>query len=289
MNTTPDCSFEPIHKDIKRHAASGFVFSGATQVVRVVIQFASVVILARLLNPKDFGLMAMVWPIYNFALMFSNLGFNQAVVQKPDLTAAQINSFFWISSGTGLTICLLLSACSPAVGWFFHDPRAGYLTVAMAVLVLISGIGNLHGAIMMRRMEFRTQAIQNTISTVLTLAVSVIWALVFGGYWSLYAGAAAGVLFSVAAILWHVKWRPSRPAIAAGTWPMLRFGLGVASGNFRGFVAASVSSFAIGHSLGESALGLYDRAAKLVAAPLQQMTGPLNTVVGPILFRLQDD
>ncbi len=190
--------FDPPHKDVRTHAASGFVFSGAAQMTKILVQLASVVVMARLLAPADFGLVAMVGPVYAFALLFCDLGLSQATLQRPNLTAAQVNTFFWFNVAVGSTITLILTAVSPLVGWFYGEPRTIGLTIAMATLVGISGLGNQHGALMLRRMAFRTQATINIVSSILGLIGSIIWGVLFHSYWALFFGMAVTTLSATA-------------------------------------------------------------------------------------------
>ena len=282
-------SFDPPHKDIKRHAASGFMFSGLAQANRILVQFVTVIIMARLLNPSDFGLVAKVTPIYAFALLFHDLGLSQATMQRPNLTTEQVNSFFWINVGVGVVITLLLLLASPLIGWFYHDPRTIILTVAMALLVLICGFGNQPGALMTRRMEFREQGIINIVSTIMGLVAAVLWAWCFGNYWALYVGMAVNTIFPVVGTWMYVKWRPTFPALAPETGEMLRYGLGITGGNLVAFAVQNVNSVVIGRVLGDWLLGIYDRSSRLLASPLQQLTAPISGVVVPILYRLHDD
>lgn len=282
-------NFEPLHKDVRKHAASGVVFSGVNQVVRLLTQFLSVVVMARLLEPSDFGIMAMVGPVYAFATMFGHLGLNQATVQRPNITSEQVNSFFWISVGVSTLVCLLLIGISPFVGWFYKEPRTVALTIAMALLIPLSGVGNQHGAILYRKMEFRAQAVINIASLILSLLGSIAWGYLFGGYWSLYIGMALGSVVSLVGVWMVIKWRPGRPALAKETSEMLRYGLNMTAGNFIYFITGSINSVVIGRSMGDRALGLYDRATKLLSAPLQQLTVPISNAMVPMLCQLQND
>lgn len=281
--------FDPLHNDIKRHASSGFIFSALAQGTKLLTQFLSVIIMARILKPADFGLVAEVAPLYAFASMFHDLGLSQATIQKPNLTGDQVNAFFWINSGAGLLIAVCLCVCSPVVGWFYHDPRTVSLTIAMALLIGVGGFSNQHGALMQRRMAFRDQAIINMSGAVAGLMVSVLWGMLFNNYWALYAGMAVGTLLPALGVWISVKWRPGYPRLAAEMKEMLRYGMGIAGGNFLGFIVNNVSGVVIGRVLGGEPLGFYDRAARLLSSPLQQLIFPISGVVVPILYRLEND
>ena len=281
--------FDPPHDNVKQHAASGFVFSAMSQGVRIFTQFLSVVIMARLLNPEDFGLVAKISPIYAFALLFHDLGLSQATMQRPKLTSQQVNTFFWINGATGFVLTLCIITSSPLVALFYHDDRAQYLTIAMALLVMIGGLGNQHGALMQRRMAFREQASINITGSIASLLAAVAWGAMFHNYWALYAGMVAGTLLPTIGVWLVIKWRPSFPKAAAETKEMLKYGLGITGGNFVNFITGNISNVIIGRVLGDRLLGFYDRASRLVYAPLQQLIFPISGVVVPILYRLHDD
>lgn len=280
---------DPPPTNIKKHAASGFVYSGVSQATKVLTQLLSVVVMARLLEPADFGLMAMVAPVYALACMFGDLGISQAVLQRPSLSHAQNNTFFWLNVFVGIGFTLLLFAVSPLVGWFYGDSRVVSLTVAMAVLVALGGLGNQHGALMLRQMDFRSQAIISISSSLLGLVGSIVAGLLLKSYWALFIGMALTTIASTIGVWIKVKWRPSWPSWAAGSGKMLRYGLGITTGNLITFLVQNLASVLIGRMFGGHLLGLFDRAGKLLATPIQQLTAPISGVMVPILYRLQDD
>jgi polysaccharide transporter, PST family len=285
----PDAQFDPSHTDVKSHAASGFVFSGLAQATQFLTQFVSVIVMARLLDPSDFGLVAMVTPVYSFAVMTHDLGLTQATIQRPQLTSAQINSSFWVNAGISAVVCLSLIALSPAIGWFYHDPRTVPLAAAMALVVFFGSFGDQHGAIMVRRMQFRAQAIINVTSALSALAGTIAWGYLFGGYWSLYAGMMLTTIVPMIGVWLCVNWRPGLPALVAETREILRFGLGITTASFSHFVVQNTTSIAVGRVLGDRPLGLYDRAGRLTWSPLQRLTFSISGVIVPILYRLHDD
>src|SRR5277367_1331534 len=116
-------SFEPRPQEMARHIASGIFNSGIVQTVRVLCQFGSVLILSRLLPPSDFGLIAMVGPVYGFVLLFQDLGLSQATIQKPQLNHDEVKAFFWINVGVGAALTVAICALSPLVGWYYGEPR----------------------------------------------------------------------------------------------------------------------------------------------------------------------
>lgn len=282
-------NFDPEHNDYKSSAANGLVFSGSAQAIKIITQFISIIVMARLLTPEDFGLMAMVFPVYAFATMFSDLGFSNAVIQRPKVNHEQVNALFWTGASMGVVIMFVLCAISPLVGVFYGDPRVVPLTIAMAVLVGISGLGIQHGTIMRRRLMFRTQAVIGVTANIFGLIVAIAIAYLYQTYWALFWGMATTTLTAFLGVWICVRWMPGKPARADGAWEMIKYGLGMASGNFMGFLTSNISTIVIGKTFGTHVLGLYDRSHKILMAPMQQALFPLSGVLVPVLHRLQGD
>ncbi len=277
------------YSDIKSHAARGFKYSFLSQGIKIIVQFLTVIVMAKLLTPEDFGLIAKVAPVYALALLFNDLGLSQATIQKPSLQNEQINTFFWINVFFGLFVTLVLIAASPLVAAFYSDPRTIGLTIAFAILVFIASLGNQHGALMLRRMDFRAQGLINSAGALSAMAVSIVAGLLYPTYWALFAGVAAGCLVPTAGAWFFVNWRPSLPSIAPETKAMLRYGVGITSGNLVDFFVTNFTNVITGWKLGDRQLGIYDRSNKLLYSPLQQILLPISSVVLPVLYRLHDN
>ncbi len=282
-------SFEPQHADTKSNVTAGLLNTGLTQAISIIVQFASIIFLSRLLPPSDFGLLAMVSPIYGFVMLFQDVGLNQATVQRPQIGHSEINAFFWINTAVGLLLALLLAVLSPLAGWYYADGRIVTLTIAMGFLVLVSAVGNQHSAILQRRMQFRAIAIINIIGTLSSLIGALLWAYFIGGYWALYIGMLLGTSIPTIGAWVASRWRPSKPFIPPGIRDMLMFGVGITSTNVMGFFARNLDNVLIGRAWGNEQLGLYDRAYKLLMFPLQRLVGPLGGVMVPVLSRLHAD
>ncbi|MDP9126710.1 MAG: lipopolysaccharide biosynthesis protein [Pseudomonadota bacterium] len=281
--------FEPRHKEMARHVTSGIFNSGIVQIVKTACQFASVIVLSRLLSPSDFGLIAMTGPVVGFLALFQDLGLNQATVQKPDLEHEEVNAFFWINTGAGLLLALILIAISPLVGVYYNEPRVVVLTAAVGFQVFISGLGNQQSAILQRRMEFGVLAKTGTLGAVTGLLTAIIWAMVFKNYWAIYAGSVVGTVIPIIGVWRASGWMPTRPRRVPGLGHMLSFGAGITSFNVSSFIARNTDNLLIGRSWGNNELGLYDRAYKLLLFPLQRIIDPMTGVMVPVLSRLTEE
>lgn len=139
---------------IKGRAVSGALSTGSAQIVRVVVQFASVVILARLLTPRDFGVFAMITPIVGFSTMFQDFGLSQALVTAPTLSQAEAAGMFRINLLLSTAVALLLVVAAPGIALLYREPIVMWLTMAMAAQIVIAGATVSHTALLSRSMGF---------------------------------------------------------------------------------------------------------------------------------------
>lgn len=281
--------FDPPNGSLRRSVGRGALATGGAQGVRLACQFASVIVLSRLLAPEDFGIVAMAAPVMGFVGLFQDLGLMQATVQKKRITHAEVNVLFWINLAVSALLAGLLVLAAPLVARFYNEPVVGVLVAAMSVQLLLGGAGGQHHALLNRRMEFGRIAALDSLVAVLGLAVSIAWALVDPSFWALYAGGIAMALSGTSGGWLLSRWRPGLPQWVAGAGGLVNFGAGITGFNFANFFARNLDNVLIGRYRGNEELGLYDRAYKLLLFPLQQVTNPLSKVMVPALSRMTDE
>ena len=173
--------------DLRRSAVHGTVAIGSAQVVKFATQLLSVVVLARLLAPADFGLFAMLMPLAAFVMMLQDIGLSQAGVASGDLTHEQTSTMFWINAGLSLLLAMLFGVCAPLIALFYDQPRLVEPALALAGAVLISGLATQHFAWLSKSLRFGTVALIDVASTLLGFAAAVAVALIAPGIWALVA------------------------------------------------------------------------------------------------------
>ncbi|MEX2396928.1 MAG: oligosaccharide flippase family protein, partial [Balneolales bacterium] len=134
-------------------AKSGY-HSTVTQIVKFFLSTLSTVILARLLTPDDFGLIAMVAVFINLASMFKDAGLSMATVQKKAITQEEISALFWINVIISFSLALVMAAVSPLVISFYGRSEVGIIIIIMAISFFISGISIQHNALLQRLLRF---------------------------------------------------------------------------------------------------------------------------------------
>ncbi|TNC49153.1 lipopolysaccharide biosynthesis protein [Rubellimicrobium rubrum] len=286
---TPMSEFDPPEASLRRLVGRGAAVTGLSQAAQMVIQFTSVLLLARLLSPEDFGLIAMCAPIISLLMMLQDFGLVQATVQKKGLTRSEVNVLFWINLAVSAGLALLLALASPLIASFYQEPRIGPLIAATSVTVLLAGSGAQHVALLNRRMAFGQLAIVSVVNSGMALVGAVAWSLVSPSYWALFFGTLLGLVLSTALAWIFSRWRPTMPRRVEGAGNLLKFGAGITGFNLANFVARNGDNVLIGRAWGELQLGFYDRAYKLLLFPLQQIANPLSKVMVPALSRLEGE
>lgn len=281
--------FETDHllTNLKGHTISSGAVTMSAQGAKFLLGLTSTMILARLLTPGDFGLVAMVTTVTSFLRVFKDAGLSVATVQRERITHAQVSNLFWINVAVSAVSTLLVAALAPAIAWFFHNPLLTSITLVLSLTYLISGSAVQHQALLKRQMRFKAIALIEVGSIAIGVGSGVVMALLGYRYWSL-VGASLCTECAGFLLTWSIsRWRPQLPSRGSGIGPMLTFGLHRTAGEFITSFARGTDNLLIGRVYGPAAVGLYSRASDLLIRPLEQFLNPINAVFIPALSRLQ--
>lgn len=252
----------------------------------VAIQFIAIPILTRLLDPTDFGLVAMVTVFTGIAAMFVDAGLSMSTIQREEITHQQVSNLFWLAAGLGLTISLMIVAAAPAIAWFYSEPRLIPISLALATTPLLAGLTIQHQALLRRAMRLQEIGLIQVLGTLISYLIAVMIAWAYRSYWALVvlAISIAGLRALGTWIACH--WWPSLPRRGAGVRSMVGFGANLTGFSFVNYFARSGDNMLIGWWWGAAPLGFYERAYRLMMAPLHQINAPLSGLMIPALSRL---
>lgn len=270
-------------------AARGAAVTVLGQVAKFAIQFGGIVLLARLLFPEDFGLVAMVAAILGIAEVLRDFGLSAAAIQAKQLTNGQQSNLFWINTLIGFTLFLVAYLCAPLIATLYGDPRLVGVGQALSVTFLLNGAITQFRANLSRQMKFGRLAIVDISAQGLGLLSAILFALGGAGYWSLVVQqiVQSGITLIVAALLG--AWIPGLPRRYEEMRGLLLFGWNLMGTQLLQYTSKNIDSVIVGHQFGATSLGFYNRASQVVNGPLNQINVPATTVALPILSRLQDD
>jgi PST family polysaccharide transporter len=282
----------PQADDAREGAARTVKASAITLVgqwIRFVIQTGSLIVLARLLSPRDYGLVAMVTAIVGIAQVLGDFGLSLAAVQARVLSRAQKTNLFWLNSLLGLTLTCVVFLLRHPIAAFYHRPALTQIVSALSVAFVINGLTTQFEAELTRSMRFSRLAIRDISAAVVAFGVALGMALAGAGYWALVGQqlALAGASLVGSAVL--SGWWPGLPRIRESMGGLLGFGANTMGLQVSAYVASNVDSVFVGRFWGATSLGVYNRAFTLFTLPLQQLTAPLTRVVLPTLSRIRDE
>jgi PST family polysaccharide transporter len=262
------------------------IFSGG---VALAIQVVATVVLARLLTPRDFGLVAMVT---TFSLLLSNFGLNgltEAVVQREEIDARLASNLFWIAVGGGLLLTILFAAAGSLLAKFFDEPLVARVAVGISPTILLTSSSVLHLGLLKRAMQFSAVSVNDIVARVVSVAVSVFFGWAGWGYWALVIGACA-LPFSTAIGAWILcRWMPGRPRHASGTGAMVRFAMHTYGRFSVNYSTRNTDNLLVGWRFGAHALGFYKKAYDLFALSAGQLVSSTAVVAVSALSRVRKD
>lgn len=256
---------------------------------RTLIQLASTVVLARLLSPSDFGLLAMVTAIVGVADLVRDFGLTGAILQARSLSGQVWRSLLWLSLGLGIVLTVLIAALAPVIAAFYGDDRLIILTLAIAPTLLVNGLAMPLQAQAQRELRFTSLAGIDVFSMLVSVIAAIAAALLGWGVWALVILAGAGQLYRLIALWVMTRPRFGRPLLDREVLPLIQTGGSIFGVQLLNYAARNLDNVIIGQHSGPAALGFYTRASALFLLPLQQLNGPLNRVALPVLSKLQDD
>jgi PST family polysaccharide transporter len=257
--------------------------------VGLVIQVIAAAVLARLLTPKDFGLVTMVTTFSLLLMNFGLNGFTEAVIQREEVDHTLATNLFWINLGAGTLLTLGFAASGTLLARFYHDPRVAHVTAGMSLTIFFSSTSVLHLALLKRAMLFPAISANDIVARAVSVAVSIAFGLAGLGYWALVLGAIALPLSQSIGAWSLCRWFPGLPKHAPGTGSMVRFAMNTYGRFSVNYFVRNMDNLLVGARFSAQALGYYKKAYDLFALSAGQLATSLTVVVVSALSRLNRD
>ena len=276
-------------KDLKARAIRGGFAKVCAQGANFVLRIGSLVVLARLLDPKDFGLVGMVTAFTGVLNLFRDFGLSSATVQRVEVSEEQISTLFWINSLVGVILWLLLASVSPLVANFYREPRLLWVTIVLATGFFFNAVGVQHSAMLQRQMRFTALATIDIISLLASIAVGIGMALYGFKYWSLVVMTIVAPLVTSISLWLATGWIPGVPRRGVGVHSMMRFGGTITLNGLVVYVAYNLEKVLLGRFWGAETVGIYGRAYQLINIPTDNLNSAVGEVAFSVLARVQKD
>ena len=275
--------------NLKKLAIRGGIATGIGQVSQQALKLFFTVIIARLLSPNDYGLIAMITTVTGFVILFKDLGLSMATVQRETISHYEVSNLFWLNILFSITVWLIILAMAPFIAWFYNKPELLVLTLALSTGFVLSGLSMQHQAILKRKMMFSKLIVIEIGAQTLSVITGVILAASGAGVWALVFMELTRSASNVIITWCYCTWRPSLPQRNISVKSMLKFGANYTGANILSYFNYQLPFVLIGKFWGADSLGIFDKAYQLMLYPVRQLNQPFGSVAIPTLSRLQND
>lgn len=251
--------------------------------------FVSTIILARLLVPADFGLLALGLLAVGILDGLRGLGVGAALIYRKEDPEGSAAVAFAISLAVGVTLALLVVAGAPVISGFFHEPRLVPVLRALSLALVLSALTSVPAALLRKELAFRRRMVPELGKTAAKGVVSVLLALAGFGVWSLVVGQLAGSAASTA-LYWRVsRWRPRLAFDRDTARKLLGYGSQIVLVTLLGVVLKNVDYLIIGRRLEAGELGFYTLAFRIPDLFVISLCAIVSQALFPALAKVQDD
>ena len=284
-----DSAGDPAPRDLKKKTARGALVSGFGQGASFILRMGSMVVLARLLAPGDFGLVGMATACTGFLSVVQDAGLSMATIQRASITRAQTSTLFWINLAVGGMLAGLCVAIAPILSAFYHQPRLFWVTVVIGAGFVFSGAAAQHRAMLQRDMRFAALTAIDVGSLFVSIGLGIGMAAAGEGYWALVGMIVCVPVVSVLGVWMAGRWIPGPPQRGAGVRSMLKYGGTLTLNSVVVYLAYNADKVLLGRFWGAETLGIYGRAYTLINLPTSNLNSTVGLVAIPALSRVQND
>jgi O-antigen/teichoic acid export membrane protein len=276
---------------LKQKTFSAGRWTATSGFVRMALQIVQTIILARLLLPADFGLMAIAGALLAVVSLFADLGLSRAIIHYENVSDDVLSSLYWLNVSMGLGLTLLFAALAPSLALLYHQPALSAALIVVSPVFVLSSVGLQFCVLAEKDLRFATLARNEIFSSFVGFAAAVVIALRGGGVYSLICGSLVTVSTGSLLAWWRLsdRYRPRLRLRVAETLPLLRYGAYLVAENVANTVLRQADVFIGGAIASPAALGMYSMPRDL-SLRLATVVNPILMRVGfPVMSRLQGD
>ncbi|MGA4439873.1 MOP flippase family protein [Psychrobacter pocilloporae] len=277
---------------LKKQAIGGVKWTTASTVIVSMLQLAQMSILARFLEPGDFGLMAIMMVVIGFSQAFQDMGISNAIIQRQEISHTQLSSLYWLNIAAGAVLTLIVIAIAPLVAMFYEEPRITSLMILLSSTFILVAIGNQYRVLCQKNMNFRTMEIINVSTSIVSLVVAAVMAYKGYGVLTLVCAMITQAALSSLLFLWIGLRYYHKPSLIykhselEGFYGFGMYQMGERSINY---IGANADKVLIGKLVGVEAVGFYNLAWQLVIFPVSKINPIVNKIAFPLYSRIQSN
>ncbi len=272
---------------LKRHIAKGAAWVIGARLLTRFFAIANIAIMARLLTPSDFGVVAAAWAALAFFTSFTAFEFDAVLVQKDTISRGDYNTAFTLNLTCAAVVTFAVLALSGYIAHFFEDPRIHAVIAALAITVLARGLLNTGLVEFRRNLSFLPEFLMEIVPSLATMLVAIVTAAIWRSYWSLVAGTVVG---SITGLVLSYLLHPLRPRLSIyRARSFFSFSKWVILNNFLCYLDTRLADAIIAKSLGAMQLGFFRMGTQVASLATTELANPINRVLFPGYARVASD
>lgn len=275
--------------DIRNQTIYGLKWSALERISVQGIQFLIGVILARLLPPSDFGVIAMLTIFLAISQTIIDGGFSNALIRKVDRSEADYSTVFIFNIIIGVLLCLIVVWAAPYIAAFYEMPQLSSVMKVLALTLLFNSFSVVFYAILTINIDFRSIAIANFVSAIISGVIGIVMAYQGWGVWSLVFQSVSRSVINALLVAVLAKWRPKFFFSRVSFVEMFSYGSKILISSLINTVYANLTPMIIGKFYTSKDLGYYDRGRQFGVLPINYIVQTYERVTFPIMSQLQND
>ncbi len=281
-------SHDPESKNLGRATMSAGVYTIIAQGATTAIRMGGLMILARIISPADFGLIAKVASIVGLTTLIGDFGVSLPIIQNKSIDQRQLSGLFWVIIFVGLSLAAIVACMAPVIAWFYQDARVVSVALMSAATLVLRTPSTHHSAMLRRRLQFGRLAVVEISAALVSILVAIAFALQGFSYWALLFQTMAFAITSTIVSWLSTRWMPDFHFAFGEIKDKLKMGSEFTAGTMLNYLSRKGDNILIAKVWGEAQCGFYTKAYGLLLLPLRQIAGPMGKVAVPALSRLQD-
>ena len=275
--------------NLKNKVKNGLKWSFIDQILSQIIFLVFSIFLARILTPAMFGIVGMITIFSNFAILFIDLGFSAALIQKKEVSPEQYSSVFWLNLGIGFFMYALFYISAPMISQFYNQPELIVYIRVICLSFIITSFSSVQANLLIKELQFKKKVIINWIAMLIGYVVAFVLAYKGYGVWALVMMTLTTAMLN-SILYWIVsKWTP----LFVFEWKTIKelsqYGFNFLGDSSVNYWSRNFDNFIIAKVLGSNDLGIYTRAYSLMLLPLRNVTTIVTKVMFPAFSQKQDD
>ena len=258
------------------------------RILQQVMNFTKLIILARVLHPRDFGMLGIALLILATLETFSRTGFQQALIQRKGDVTSYLHPTWTVQAVRGVVLCAILFICAPYIASFFEAPDAEPIVKAICVVLIFQGFTSAGMIIIRKELLFNKQFLFNFVGSAVDFIVAVAAAFILRSVWALVLGMLAGNLVKAVMSYFIHPYRPKISTDFKKMGELFRFGKWILGSSIVVFLITQGDDFFVGKLLSATMLGFYQMAYRISNMPATEYSHLIATVMFPAYSKLQD-